>query len=306
MILFVSGRCDIPAFFSKWFYRRLEEGMVDVRNPFNPHQISRIYLNEQNIDAILFCTKNPVPMLDKLDTITFPYIFHITITPYHKDIEAGIHSKKDVIEGVRKLSMKLGADRVVVRYDPILLSPAYTVEYHAKAFDKLCSQLSGYVNRIVISFVDMYKNTRQNMARMNLIHMQEADMRKVAKVIGEIGLRYGMVIQTCAEDIDLEQYHIRKGLCVNQAEIEKLIGYPLPHKKKGIRDNCNCYPTVDIGDYNCCAHGCLYCYANYDAGKITERMKLHDPNSSVLLGHIGPEDKVVIREEKKIKQLPLS
>lgn len=305
MILFVSGRCDIPAFYSRWFYQRLKEGVVDVRNPFNPHQISRIYLNEQNIDAILFCTKNPIPMMDRLDEIAFPYLFHITITPYHTDIEAGIHSKKDIIEAVKKLSLKLGKDRVIIRYDPILLSPHYTVEYHQRAFEKMCVELSGYVNRIVISFVDMYKNTRQNMARMKLKEMDEEDMKQVAAVLGEIGLRYHMQIQTCAEGVDLEKYHIKKGLCVDPRELEKLIGYPLEPKGKGIRETCSCYPTVDIGDYNCCAHGCLYCYANYDSGKIQERMKLHDPYSSILLGHIGPEDKVTIREEKRVRQMPL-
>ena len=87
MILFVSGRCDIPAFYSEWFFNRMNEGFVDVRNPYNEHQISRIILDGNYIDCILFCTKNPIPMLDRLDEIRFPYLFHVTLTGYHRDIE---------------------------------------------------------------------------------------------------------------------------------------------------------------------------------------------------------------------------
>ena len=155
MILFVSGRCDIPAFYSTWFFNRLQEGFVDVRNPFNPHQISRIYLNEQNIDGILFCTKNPIPMMNRLEEVPFLYQFQITLTPYHEDIEEHVASKKEIVNAVREMSLRLGKDRVIVRYDPILLTPKYTVEYHRRAFEKLCSQLEGYVDTIIISFVDM-------------------------------------------------------------------------------------------------------------------------------------------------------
>ena len=146
MILFVSGRCDIPAFYSTWFFNRLQEGFVDVRNPFNPHQISRIYLNEQNIDGILFCTKNPIPMMNRLEEVPFLYQFQITLTPYHEDIEEHVASKKEIVNAVREMSLRLGKDRVIVRYDPILLTPKYTVEYHRRAFEKLCSQLEGWMS----------------------------------------------------------------------------------------------------------------------------------------------------------------
>ena len=119
MILFVSGRCDIPAFYTPWFFHRLKEGYVNVRNPYDPHQISRIFLDEKNIDAILFCTKNPLPMLSRLDEIPFPFLFHITLTAYHKDIERHVPDKTKIIEGIKKLSEKIGKDKVIVRYDPV-------------------------------------------------------------------------------------------------------------------------------------------------------------------------------------------
>ena len=134
MILFVSGRCDIPAFYSEWFFNRLNEAFVDVRNPYNEHQISRIILDGTYIDCILFCTKNPIPMLDRLDEIRFPYLFHVTLTGYHRDIEPGIPDKRAIVQAVKKLSEKIGRERVIIRYDPILITPRYQPTYHEKAF----------------------------------------------------------------------------------------------------------------------------------------------------------------------------
>ena len=160
MILFASGRTDIPAFYSNWFLNRVDAGFVDVRNPFNPNLISRI--NFSDVDLIMFCSKNPIPIIDKLDKIKLPLLFHVTITPYGRDIEPNIIDKTGIIEGVKKLSLKLGIDNVVLRYDPIFLSEKYNVEYHIKAFNKLCTKLNGYVNKVIISFMDEYKNVKNN------------------------------------------------------------------------------------------------------------------------------------------------
>lgn len=302
MILFVSGRCDIPAYYSTWFFTRLEEGFVDVRNPFNPHQISRIQLNPQNIDVIVFCTKNPIPIMNKLDEVPFPFQMQVTFTPYREDIER-LPNKKEILQSILTLADKLGEDRLVVRYDPIFLSEVYTIEYHEVAFTKLCKTLQGRVGKIIISFVDMYKNTKANMETMRMVEMNEASMRKIGEVFGKISKQYGILVQTCAEKIDLSEFGIIKGLCMDQKELEKIAGHSLSHiKGKGVRNTCACMNSVDIGDYNCCAHHCLYCYANYDAKQIEDRMKLHDSKSSVLIGHIEAEDYIVERKEKSVLQ----
>lgn len=160
MILFASGRTDIPAFYSNWFINRVKAGFVDVRNPFNQKLVSRI--NFRDVDLIMFCSKNPLPMIDKLDILKVPVLFHVTITPYGKEVEPNIPDKRLIIEGVKKLSLVLGIDNVVVRYDPIFLSDKYNVDYHIRAFDKLCKNLNGYVNKIIVSFMDEYKNVRSN------------------------------------------------------------------------------------------------------------------------------------------------
>lgn len=303
MILFVSGRCDIPAFYSEWFFNRLKEQFVDVRNPFNDHQISRIPLTKENIDILLFCTKNPIPMLPHLDKIAFPYIFHITLTPYKQDIEKNVPDKTKIMDAIIELSARIGRNRIVVRYDPILLNETYTIAYHIKAFEKLCQRLEGHVSKIIISFVDMYKNTKANMKKMNMKELTHEDKIKLAKGIGKCAMQYSIQVQTCAEDIDLRDYQIQQGNCIDRLEIESYLGYALRVKGKGVRKECTCLPTVDIGDYNCCSHECLYCYANYDAIQIYKRMKTHNSKSSVLLGQIENDDHIVIREEKKLQQL---
>lgn len=111
MILFASGRTDIPAFYSNWFINRVKAGFVDVRNPFNQKLVSRIYFSD--VDLIMFCSKNPLPMINKLDILNVPVLFHVTITPYSKDVEPNIPDKRLIIEGVKKLSLVLGIDNVV-------------------------------------------------------------------------------------------------------------------------------------------------------------------------------------------------
>ncbi|PWL66391.1 MAG: DUF1848 domain-containing protein [Amedibacillus dolichus] len=305
MILLASGRCDIVAFYSKWLLRRIEEGFVDVRNPYDPHQLSRIYLNEQSVDVLVFCTKNPLPILPHIKQIPFPMLFHVTLTPYHKEIEQ-LPSKKEILKAIQFLAKQIGKEHIVVRYDPIFLSDIYTLEYHKKAFQRLCEQLEGYVSTIIISFVDMYKNTKENIAKMSLQTMRPSDMLEIGKSFGEIAKKHHLHVQTCAEEIDLSMYGITQGACFERKQLEAIAKHSLSHiSDKGVRSTCDCLATVDIGDYNCCAHDCLYCYANYDSKAIFQRMKCHDPNSTVLIGRIEDGDRIHERKEASIKQISL-
>lgn len=161
MILSVSRRTDIPNYYSDWFYNRIREGYVYVRNPMNPHQISRIVLSPEIVDCIVFWTKNPEPMFERLEELSaYPYYFQFTLTGYGKEIECNIpHKKEKMIPIFQRLSEKIGSNRVVWRYDPILFTPIYTPEYHIRAFRQIATALSGYTNHCVISFVDTYAKT---------------------------------------------------------------------------------------------------------------------------------------------------
>lgn len=288
MILNVSGRTDIVAFYTPWFMNRYKEGYLDVRNPFNPKLVSRI--NFSNVDLILFCTKNPLPIIDRIKEIDKPIIFHVTLTPYKKDIEPYVIDKRLVIEGIKRLSGILGSDNVVVRYDPIFLSDSYTLMYHIRAFDKMCKLLKGYVKKVVVSFLDDYKNVRYNMRYLRLRAFTEEDYKQIGLNFSRSALENGMSVQTCFEERNLVNYGFTRGECLSLSLAEKITGKkPKKWKARG-KKGCNCAEMVDVGVYNTCKHFCKYCYANYDEKMVNDNTLRHDVNSSLLIGRIDIDD----------------
>ena len=293
MILNVSGRTDIVAFYSDWFIKRYREGFVDVRNPFYNKQVSRIYFSD--VDAILFCTKNPIPIVKFLAEIDKPIVFHVTLTPYKKDIEPNVPPKGLVIEAIKKISSIIGIDNVYVRYDPILINEKYSIDYHIKAFDNMCKLLNGYVSHIIVSFIDDYKNVRNNKDCLNYKELSDDDYRKIGINFSRSASINGMTVQTCCEDNDLVSYGFIKGECMSFN-----LAYKLTHKtdfKKWKERDCNCVSMVDIGVYNSCRHFCKYCYANYDEKTVNNNYFLHNPDSSLLIGELSSDD--IIKERAK-------
>lgn len=295
MILFASGRTDIPAFYSNWFINRVKAGFVDVRNPFNQKLVSRIYFSD--VDLIMFCSKNPLPMINKLDILKVPVLFHVTITPYGKDVEPNIPDKRLIIEGVKKLSLVLGIDNVVVRYDPIFLSDKYNVDYHIRAFDKLCKNLNGYVNKIIVSFMDEYKNVRSNKNILKYRAFTREDYKKIGEAFSKSAYDNGMSVQTCFEDEDLTQYGFVKGECLSHELAYILTGKKFKSSNVRKEKKCECVQMVDIGDYNSCMHMCKYCYANYDEKAVSNNFERHDDNSSLLIGSIQNDDVIKVRKK---------
>lgn len=297
MILNVSGRCDIPAFYSKWFFKRMEAGFVDVRNPFYPKQISRIILDREHIDAIVFCTKNPIPMLSSLEKLKdYPLLFQITITPYGKEIEPYVPPKGRVVKAIKKYSKILGRNHVIIRYDPIFLSQKYNMTYHEKQFEKLCSLLEGDIDRVIISFIDLKKNTLKNAKEIDLEPFTTESIEKLAESFGRISKKHGMQIQTCAEDYDLEKFGFLKEGCISTNILEEILGVKKKIPKNHNRENCLCVQTVDIGVYNTCPHFCKYCYANFKEEEVIANFKKHDVNSSLLIGTLEKDDMIKVRK----------
>lgn len=294
MILNVSGRTDIVAFYSKWFMNRYKEGFLDVRNPFNPKLISRIHF--EDVDAILFCTKNPTPILKDIKNINKPILFHVTITPYKNDIEPNVPSKKEIINKVKELSNIIGKDNLSIRYDPIFLSDKYNIDYHKKAFEKLCSLLSGYTNKIIVSFLDEYKNVLKNKKILNYKPFTEEDFKEIGFSFSKIAAKYNMTVQTCFEDKNLVEYGFKKGECLSHELAFKLTGKTYKRWTARGKGNCKCVQMVDIGVYNSCKHFCKYCYANYDEKKVNNNYLNHDPTSSLLIGKIEQDDIIKIRK----------
>ena len=295
MILFASGRTDIPAFYSNWFINRVKAGFVDVRNPFNQNLVSRI--NFSDVDLIMFCSKNPLPMIDKLKMLKVPVLFHVTITPYSKDVEPNIPDKRLIIEGVKKLSLVLGIDNVVLRYDPIFLSDKYNVDYHIRAFDKLCKNLNGYVNKIIVSFMDEYKNVRSNKNILKYRAFTREDYKKIGEAFSKSAMDNGMSVQTCFEDNDLTEYGFVKGECLSHELAYILTGKKFKSSNVRKEKKCECVQMVDIGDYNSCMHMCKYCYANYDEKAVSSNFERHDDNSSLLIGSVQSDDVIKVRKK---------
>lgn len=291
MILNVSSRTDIIAFYEKWLIKRVEAGFVDVRNPFNPKLVNRI--NFSDVDLILFCTKNPIPILNDLNKIKIPYLFQITITPYKRDIEPNVPSKKEVIEAVKKISQAIGKENVFVRYDPIFLSEKYNIDYHIKAFKKLCMLLNGYVETIIVSFLDEYKNVLKNKNVLQYRKFTEEDYKIIGKNFSKIAKLNNMKVQTCFEDRNLTEYGFTKGECLSHELAYRLTGKKYKSWKAR---KCNCVEMVDIGVYNSCKHFCKYCYANYDEKIVNNNFKNHDVNSSLLIGYVKNDDIIKTRK----------
>lgn len=292
MILMVSGRTDIVAFYSDWFMNRYKEGFVDVRNPFNPTLVNRIYFKD--VDLILFCSKNPLPILDKITQIDKPILFHITLTPYKEEIELNVPNKKHIIEAIKKISSLIGKENVYVRYDPIFISNKYSITYHQKAFEKLCFLLKDNVQHIIISFLDVYKNVKNNEKILKHKEISQNDYQIIGKSFFDIASRYNITIQTCFEKYNLTEFGFIKDECISVKKAFQLTGKIY---KKWQARKCGCVEMVDIGAYNTCNHLCKYCYANFDEKQIKNNIEKHNTLSSLLIGELTNQDKIKIRNK---------
>lgn len=302
MILSVSRRTDIPAFYWEWFLNRVQAGFVDVRNPMNIHQVSRINIRPEVVDCIVFWTKNAgniIPHLDKLKD--YKFYFQYTINPYNKLIEENVPLKKDIIENFRSLSEIIGPNRIIWRYDPILLTDLFDIKYHLRYFEELSKRLKGHTNRCVISFVDLYKKTTSNARELMMKEPTDKEMHLLAQNLSSIAKEYGMDIVSCSESIDLDFDGVKHGCCIDKNLIEEIVGYKIDVKKdKNQRKECGCVESVDIGAYNTCLHGCKYCYANFNNMKVQSLSKKHNLLSTLLVGELDNND---IVNERKVKLL---
>ena len=229
MILSVSRRTDIPNYYSDWFVNRIKEGFLYVRNPMNAHQISKIDLSPDVVDCIVFWTKNPANMLEKLEYLKdYIYYFQFTLTGYGKDIEPNLPDKrKELIPTFRTLSKKIGKEKVIWRYDPILISKRYTMDYHLKAFEEIANSLADYTERVVISFVDLYTKTQRNTKKLDIRQMTSDEMISMAAQMAQIASKYNLVVESCAEQIDLQNVGVQHGSCIDKKLVEKILGCKL-------------------------------------------------------------------------------
>lgn len=310
MIISASRRTDIPAFYSRWFLNRIKEGYVLVPNPYNPKMLSKVILNPAVIDCIVFWTKNANPMFKILDDLKdYKYYFQFTLNPYGKDIENHLPSIKKRIETFKKLSDKIGKEKVVWRYDPLLINKKYDISFHKEAFSEIADELKEHTERCMLGFIDHYHHIRNEVGKLNIKPLTEKEIEETAVSFKQTMNRYPSIeFDTCTKKVDLTSFGIPSGLCVDKKLIEKIIGYPVSAKKdKNQRDVCNCIESIDIGTYESCLNGCIYCYAikgNYNTAEFNSRK--HQKTSPMLIGNVSEGDIIKEREMRSLLDNQLS
>ena len=290
MILNTGSRTDIPAYYSDWFYNRIKDRYVLVRNPYNPNQVTKYILSPDIIDAIVFCTKDPSPMLSRLDELKdFDMFWFVTITPYGKDIEPFVPEANDVMDSFISLSKIVGSEKMSWRYDPIFIDDKYDVDFHINAFREMSEKLKGSTNQVVVSFIDLYEKTKKNFPGVKSVSFDEQEM--LIDAFSKIARDNNMQIHLCCERAELVRDNVDASGCLSKGVLERAIGTHLKvPKPQNARAECQCLLGSDIGAYNTCGHGCKYCYANYDRDTVVYNMKNHDPKSPLLVGELTDDD----------------
>lgn len=293
MIISVSRRTDIPAFYTEWFMNRISEGYVLLRNPFNAHQVRRVSLRPEDVDLIVFWTRNPeklMPFLPSLESLGYRYYFQYTVTAYPRSIEKSVPSTQRAIQTFIALSELIGPRKVIWRYDPILISNVSSVEEHKRVFKKIAQNLAGYTQDVVISFVDIYKRVSTNLNRVPDLAVERtfeesSALFELAAYLSDVARQYGMSVQSCAEAINLEPYGVKHGKCIDDQLIRSLYPIEVSAKKdKSQRVPCGCVESIDIGQYDTCLHGCQYCYATTNQPLAIRNFEKHNPLSPFLIG----------------------
>jgi len=242
--------------------------------------------------VIGFCTKNPAPMFPHMPLLR-PYgqYWFVTLTPYGRDIEPNVPDKHRLLDDFKRLSDLVGIHSIGWRYDPILLSERYTVDYHLRAFEKMARALEGCTRTVVISFIDLYPKVRRNFPEAR--EVPKAQRLALGKAIVEMAGVRGMTVKPCAEGDALAAYGADCGGCMRISDYERAIGKRLnAPKRKSARAECACYLACDIGAYNTCRHLCRYCYANAEPGVVLAQSRLHDPESPFLIGNYMEGDRI--------------
>lgn len=298
MILSIDFRTDIPAFYSEWLMNRFREGYVYFRNPAVPNTIHKIILDRNYIEGIIWCSKNYLPILHDLHNITdiFPSVFHYTITRYGNEIEPNVPDLEQSIYTFKELSHRYGKEKVIWRYDPILITDEYDIYKHISSFSILSRELAPYTDRVVINFISMYEKVKRHMPNLKEVSYDEKLF--IIKKFLQIAKSYNLKLQTCGNGLQFKNLEgIEVTGCIDEHALNLMGIFPKP-KGKPTEWGCLCYPNTCIGEYNTCLHKCKYCYASSDFDKCDENYLKHDPKSPLLIGWPNGNEKIIEMKTK--------
>ncbi len=293
MILSASRRTDVPAFYASWFMNRIREGWCTVPNPFNPKQVSRISLKPEDVDLIVFWTRHARPLfpfLNELDDRGYHYYFLYTLMNNPRVLEPKSPAYKRALNTVRSLSSRIGHEKVIWRYDPIVFTQITDSDFHRETYHHLAECLKGYAKRSIISIMDIYPKVQKRLNRLETkgIRILEPTGEEVANLMKSIATSArlnGMEVRSCAEAPGFEPYGIQPGKCIDEEMIRLVFGLEVPKlKDPSQRPHCGCVKSRDIGMYDTCLFGCRYCYATTHFARARKRHLKSDPDAPSLTG----------------------
>ncbi len=265
-------------------------------NPFNAKQISHVSLRPEDVDVIVFWSKNPSPMLshlDELDELGLRYYFQFTINDYPRELEPNIPSLTERVATFIKLSKRLSPLHIVWRYDPIIISNISNFKFHRDTFKNIIEKLQGSTRRVMVSMVDYYQKTERNLSKLEQegfsFDRQSDSSQYIGNLLGDlatIATNHDMEIFTCAEQFDFTNYGVPPGRCIDDDLLRSIWSLSFHHPKDpSQRKECLCVISKDIGMNDTCIHGCPYCYSTKNLNLAQRRWKEHDPNSPAIYGH---------------------
>lgn len=302
MIVSASRRTDIPAHYAPWLLNRLRAGWCAVLSPFNARLVTRVPLTPDHADAIVFWTRNPAPLLPfltELQSMGHRFLFQFTLLEYPNTLHPGMPPLTERLDAFRRLSSLIGPERVLWRYDPIVLTAQTPPAYHLASFTTLCRVLAGHTRRVTVSLMEPYRKTlaRLAKARAQLLAPNDDDLMNTLRRMAETALAHGITPKSCSDDAGLDTFGFTPGACIDASLISALFALDLdaakdPHQ----RPACRCAPSRDIGMYHSCPAGCAYCYATSDFTRARAALAKHDPDSPSLLGwhEPGPEQGTLV------------
>ncbi len=297
MIISASYKTDIPAFYGEWFENRLKAGYCMVANPYNRRQVRRVSLLPEDVEGFVFWTKNLGPFMGRLERVAElgrPFTVQYTITGYPRELERTVVDADRSVRHLRTVAERYGPKAAVWRYDPILFSSLTPAEYHLDNFERLAGSLEGSCDEVVISFATIYKKTARNLAaaarEFGFTWEDPPDNVKLdlAARLAEMAGARSMRLSVCSQ----WRYVVpgaQAARCVDARRLAAMGGQPIRARLKGNRPDCGCYESVDIGVYDTCPHGCVYCYAVLHRDLALSRYRSHDPEGEFLF---SPNDDV--------------
>ncbi len=302
-ILSVSRRTDIPAFYGAWFVNRLKAKHVFVRQPYSGKML-RVSLDPRDLSAIVFWSKNYAPFLPWLDTIersSKNLFFHYTITANH-ELELNVPDYREVIRDYWHLAKRYGPERLVWRYDPICITDKLSFAMQEERFVQCAELLKGSAERCIISFVQPYKRALSNLRTYTDHTLADVPVEMKQEYAARLARRaeqYGITLFACCNDY-LLSVKIRKASCIDGAYLSRIFNAPLDTRPAATRKECACTRSIDIGAYDTCAHGCVYCYANSDKDRAGKAQLTHDPSWNALTMNVEVHE---VATEKSQQQL---